>query len=171
MAERMKPMKTTASVLATSTLALTLLSGCAGLSGIEEPPRVNLVALSPVELNLLEQRYRAKLRIRNPNDAPLKVRGLDYTIHINEKKFADGVSDRRFTVPAYGESLVEVTLSSSLFRLLEQFSRLEPADKLVIRYRISGGLSVTGSPTKFPFSYEDELDFSRSTGAATGRVI
>jgi hypothetical protein len=41
----------------------------------------------------------------------------------------------------------------------------------VLRYRISGGLSVAGSPTKFLFSYEDELDFSHSTGAATGKVI
>jgi LEA14-like dessication related protein len=167
----MMSMKTTTSVLAASTLALSLLSGCAGLSGIDEPPRVNLVGLRPVEMNLLEQRYRAKLRIRNPNDAPLKVRGMDYTIHINERQFADGVSDRRFTVPPYGESVIEVTLNSSLFRLLEQFSRLQGGDKLVLRYRISGGLSVAGSPTKFLFSYEDELDFSRSTGAATGKVI
>lgn len=152
-------------------LCLSLFSGCAGLSGIDAPPRVNLVDLRPVEINLLEQRYRARLRIRNPNDAPLKVRGLDYTIYINERKFADGVSDRRFTVPAYGESVIEVTLSSSLFRLLEQFSRLAAGDKLVLRYRISGALSVAGSATKFPFSYEDELDFSRSTGAATGKVI
>jgi len=167
----MKPMNTATFGLFAAALSLLLFSGCAGLGGIDEPPRVNLVGLRPTEMNLLEQRYRAKLRIRNPNDAPLKVRGLDYTIHINERKFADGVSDRKFTVPPYGESVIEVTLNSSLFRLLEQFSRLQEGDKLVLRYRISGGLSVAGSPTKFSFSYEDELDFSRSTGAATGKLI
>ena len=164
-------MNTATSGLFAAALSMLLFSGCAGLSSLDEPPRVNLVSLRPAELNLLEQRYRAKLRIRNPNNAPLEVRGMDYTIHINERKFADGVSDRRFTVSPYGESVVEVMLNSSLFRLLEQFSRLQEGDKLVLRYRISGGLSVAGSPTKFHFSYEDELDFSPSTGAATGRVI
>lgn len=137
-------------------------SGCAGFGNIETPPRVNLVDMRPVEMTLFEQRYRVALRIQNPNDAPLEVTGMDYTIDINDQKFADGVSDARFTVPPYGESVVEVTLTSSLVRLIEQFRQLDRREKLVIDYRISGRMSIAGLPTGYPFRHEDSLDLSPS---------
>ena len=144
-------------------LVFLLMSGCVGLGGIDTPPLVNLVDLRPGEMTLFEQRYLVKLRIRNPNDAPLEVRGMNYTIDINDQKFADGVSDKNFTVPPYGESVVEVKLTSSLLRLFEQLRKLDQRGKLVLDYRLSGGMSVAGLPTRYRFTHEDTLDLSPSS--------
>ena len=141
-------------------LSAILLSACAQPSVTDSPPRVNLVDLRPLEMTLFEQRYRVKLRIQNPNDAPLEVRGMDYAIDINKEKFAEGVSDEQFSVPPYGERVVEVTLTSSLMRLIAQFRRLEQRGNLVLDYRLAGRLRVAGLPGSYAFSHEDTLDLS-----------
>lgn len=143
-------------------LIVLAISGCAGFGEIDTPPRVNLVDMRPADMTLFEQRYLVTLRVQNPNDAPLEVTGMDYAIDINDQKFADGVSDERFTVPPYGESLVEVALTSSLLRLIDQFRKLDQRGGLVLDYRISGRMSVTGLPTRYPFSHEDSLELAPS---------
>lgn len=100
------------------------MSGCAGTAELANPPRVSLAGLGLAEIGLVEQRYAARLRIQNPNDARLRVRGMEYTIYINGRKFADGVSDRNFSVAAYSERIVEVNLTSTVLRVYEQFKKL-----------------------------------------------
>ncbi len=144
------------------TFVVLALSACAGLGPLETPPRVNLVDLRPADVTLFEQRYSVRLRVRNPNDVPLEVRGMDYAIDINDQKFADGVSDAHFTVPPYGERVVEVTVTSSLLRLIEQFRQMDQRGSLVLDYRLSGHMSIAGSPTRHAFAHEDSLDLSPS---------
>ena len=141
-------------------LGAILLSACAQPGVLDTPPRVNLVDLRPLEITLFEQRYRVRLRIQNPNDAPMEVRGMDYAIDINKEKFAEGVSDERFTVPPYGEHVVEVTLTSSLMRLVEQFRKLQQRGRMVLEYRLAGRLRVADLPGSYAFSHEDTLDLS-----------
>ena len=148
-------------------LGVLLISACAALGGIDTPPRVNLVDLRPADMTLFEQRYLVKLRISNPNDAPLEIRGMDYSIDINDQEFADGVSDKKFTVPPYGESVVEVTLASSLLQLIEQFRKLDQRGRLVLDYRLTGHMSIAGLPTRYPFSHEDTLDLSPSPASGS----
>lgn len=145
------------------------LSGCAGLGPLETPPRVNLVDLRPAEMTLFEQRYSVKLRVLNPNDGPLEVRGMDYAIDINNQKFADGVSAEQFTVPPYGERVVEVTVTSTLLRMVEQFRQLDRSETLRFDYRISGHMSIAGSLTRHSFVHEDALDLSPATSG--GRAL
>jgi hypothetical protein len=85
-----------------------LLAGCAGLGQLDKPPRVTLAGLEPVQVELLEQRFVAVLRVQNPNPVALPIDGLEYTLAINGSDFAEGVSSQRITVPAYGEKTLEV---------------------------------------------------------------
>ena len=57
---------------------IALLAGCATTGTIEEPPRVSLVSIAPEEFQLFEQRYRVTLRVLNPNDAQLTIRGISH---------------------------------------------------------------------------------------------
>lgn len=152
-----------------SLIAAAWLAGCAGLRPIETPPRVSLVDLRPGVITVFEQRYSVRLRVLNPNDIPLEVRGMDYAIDINDQKFADGVSAEQFTVPPYGERVVEVTVTSSLLRLIEQFRQLDQRENLRLDYRISGRMSIAGSPTRHSFVHEDTLDLSPAT--AGGKAL
>lgn len=153
------------SVLARAACLLALISGCATTGELANPPRVSLADLRIAEVSLVEQRYTAKLRVQNPNDVDLGVRGMEYSIYINGRKFADGVSGRHFTVPGYGETIVEVGLTSTVLRVFDQLHNLSRGESKVFRYSIAGSLSLDGLQTSVPFSHEDEIDLSLDSGA------
>lgn len=133
-----------------------LATGCASLGGLDERPRVSIVALKPVKIGLLEQRYSAKLRIQNPNKVALGVQGLDYLIEVNGREFASGVSDAGVEIPAFGEAMMEVSLTSNLASLLRQIKNLQ-REGSPLGYSISGRIAIRGIPGTIPFSHEGDL--------------
>lgn len=139
---------------------LALLAACAGTPLRPESPRVKLVGLEPLAVDLFEQRYRVGLRIQNPNDFPLRVRGIDFRIDLNGQRFAEGVSNRQVEVPAFGEARVDVEVSSSLLDLMRQLQSLGRGETRALEYRISGRLALTGSPLRVPFRYEGRIDLA-----------
>ncbi|MDX1528205.1 MAG: LEA type 2 family protein [Gammaproteobacteria bacterium] len=151
-------------LFATALSLFALIAACASTGGLANPPRVSLAGLRLAEVGLMEQRYAASLRIQNPNDASLSVRGMEYTIYLNDRKFADGVSDRQFSVPAYGEKLIEVNLTSTVRRVFEQFKNLSNGESQEFRYRIAGSLSLAGLRSSLPFSHEDAINLSAGGG-------
>ena len=138
-------------------VALLAVAGCAGLIGLEKSPRVSLVNIKPVQIQLLEQRYLATLRIQNPNPVALPIEGLDYSISINGADFADGVSNDGVTVPAYGEATLEVNVTSTLVSLIDQLRRFEESGD-TLRYGITGTLGITGIPGGLSFEHDGEID-------------
>lgn len=137
-----------------------LVTGCAGLGPYAEPPRVTLNAIQPLDMTLFEQRYRLRLRIQNPNETDLNVSGMSYTVYLNEREFAQGVNGGDFTVPGYGERLVEVEVTSTLFDILEQLRRERPLPRDRVTWRITGKLSLAGRPGRLPFEYSGQLDLA-----------
>ena len=147
-------------VLEWAVLTTVLISGCAATSELANPPRVSLADIRLAEVGLVEQRYAARLRVQNPNDAQLNVRGMEYTIYVNGRKFADGVSGRDFSVPGYSEEIIDVNLTSTVLRVFEQFRSLSHGESRIFRYRIAGSLSLAGLRGSIPFSHEDVIDLS-----------
>ena len=138
-------------------VALLAVAGCAGLIGLEKSPRVSLVNIKPVQIQLLEQRYLATLRIQNPNPVALPIEGLDYSISINGADFADGVSSEGVTVPAYGEATLEVGVTSTLAALIDQLRHFDGSGG-TLSYGITGTLSITGIPGGVSFKRDGEID-------------
>lgn len=134
-----------------------MLTGCATLGGLSEPPRVSLVNIEPLDLRLLEQRFRVTLRVQNPNSRDITIRGLDYEIVVNDRIFAQGVSGKAVTIPAWGENTAEVEVVSTLQRIMEQLEGLGTRGKPSVDYAISGHVSVDGIPMPVPFEYQDTL--------------
>ena len=137
--------------------ATALVAGCAGLAGLDRPPRVTLVSLEPVQVTLLEQRYLAVIRIQNPNAVSLPIDGLDYRIALNGAEFADGVGSQRVTVPAYGEKTLEVGVVSTTLRLFEQIKRISGL-RGSLRYGISGTLQISGVPAGVDFERDGVIE-------------
>jgi len=135
----------------------TVLSGCAAMTGLSEPPRVRLVSITATDLQLFEQRFRVTLQVQNPNSENITIRGLDYEIAVNGKIFARGVSGKPITIPAYGENSADVEVVSTLQSLMEQFQALSGRGEPTIDYGISGHVSVEGIPFPVPFEYQDTL--------------
>ena len=145
-------------------MVVLLLAGCASLGGYRDPPRVSLVSIEPLDMTLLEQRYALQLRILNPNDVALPVSGLNYSIEINRREFAYGVSRQSVTIPAHGEALLDVEVISNLLSLMRQVQELGAGGKQVIDYRLSGKLSLDHSPVRLPFDYSGELSWLPAAG-------
>ncbi len=134
-----------------------LLHGCVALQSGIETPYVTLNNLQPLDMTLLEQRYAVTLRVQNPNPVPLPIAGMNFQLDINDMELGRGVTNETVTVPAYGEALVEVKLVSNLIRVFNQIRGLENSKAQSLRYRLSGGLSISSRMGKLPFEYQGEF--------------
>lgn len=106
-------------VLALLTGATLLLGACASLQR-SEPVQVNLVGVEPFAGEGLEMRMLVKLRVQNPNEAPIEFNGVFVEMDVEGKRFASGVSDAAGVVPRYGETVVSVPVSISMYGIARQ---------------------------------------------------
>ncbi len=98
---------------------LLLLGGCATLQ-FSEPIDVILAGVEPLQGEGLEFRMLIKLRVLNPNDVPLDFNGVSIRMDVQGKPFAAGVSNAAGSIPRFGEALVEVPVSISVFGIARQ---------------------------------------------------
>jgi LEA14-like dessication related protein len=121
-----------------------LLSGLSGCSspGDLKSPEVRLVKVDVVKAKLLEQHFTLRFRIDNPNNFSLPVRGMDYLVHLNQVKLAEGESNVSFTVPAHGHHNFSIPVRTNLWRHLRQIVKaLEKPDQ-PIPYRLQGAVKT-----------------------------
>jgi len=142
-------------LLAVGALAALLLSaGCAGFGARLEPPQLSVVGVEIVRGDLFEQRFKARMRVQNPNDRSIAVRGVSYTLQIGGEELGRGLSGSSFTVPALGEAefdmLVTLNLAGTLMRLLERARSDGLPDSL--SYRLRGEVKLAeGLVRTIPF--------------------
>jgi LEA14-like dessication related protein len=141
-----------ASRWATMALAALVLAcaGCSALLPKLETPRLSLVSIKMQDMNFFEQRLLVRLRVQNPNDIALPVKGINVNFELAGEEFAEGVSARAFNVPAFGEAefdmIVTADAATAILRIVGESrgKRVESLD-----YRIRGtlrtGLGLLGS--------------------------
>jgi LEA14-like dessication related protein len=152
-----------------SVLALLVLGGgCAGLGKYREPVRVTVSDIRVLETTMLEQLYAVTLRIQNPNEHPLAVRGGSFDLEINGRSFGSGVSDAAVTVPPFSDAKIEVRMVSTLFGMLRLIQSFQERERQSLEYDISGRLSVEQSFTGLSFRERGELSLPK--GAAPRAV-
>ena len=141
---------------------LLLFGGCATLH-FREPIDVNLAGVEPLRGEGLEFRMLLKLRIQNPNDMPLDYNGVSIRMDVQGKRFASGVSDAPGSIPRFGEAIVGVPMSISVFGIARQavsVVRNEYRGKLPyeIRGRLAGSaIDVVRFKSKGEFTLPPEL--------------
>ena len=119
-----------------------LATGCAGLP--TNPPRLSIVSLVRDEATMLEQTYRIRLRVQNPNPQELKVKGLSYVLQLGDKPFLSGVADQPFTVPQNGEGVIEVVGIGPAAHLMPPVETLDQGPTGAVAYRLVGTLDLAG---------------------------
>ncbi|MCC5859848.1 MAG: LEA type 2 family protein [Ectothiorhodospiraceae bacterium] len=119
-------------------LALAGVSACSVPQRELQEPEFRLTRVEPLQLGLLEQRFRLTFAVDNPNSVSLPVRTLNYRVSVGGMDFAEGFSAEAFTIPARdtGEFSVEArtNLMDSLPRLLDQVR----AGERRLDYRLDG---------------------------------
>uniref|UniRef100_UPI003F49AA15 LEA type 2 family protein n=1 Tax=Cupriavidus yeoncheonensis TaxID=1462994 RepID=UPI003F49AA15 len=129
---------------------LAWLGGCAALTG-QEPLRVTVAGIDPMEGEGWEMRFNVKLRIQNPNDSPIEFSGLSLQLDLNGQSFASGVSDQSGVVPRFGETVIDVPLTVPAFAAVRQaFAFVGGARAGNIPYEVHGRLAGgMGGGTRF----------------------
>jgi LEA14-like dessication related protein len=153
-------------VISACAVLLLQLSGCATLPTGTEPPYLSIVSIEPVEVTPLEQKYRFRVRVQNPNDHALDISGMSYVLEINGHSFLKGVSNEAVTIPRFGETVIELSGVSTLFGFVRQIQALQQQDTPHLQYRLSGKLGLAGGFRGLPFSYKGTL--LQSTNSADG---
>ena len=101
-----------------------ILSGCAGLTRDYEPPVVNVSSLKALPGEGMVPRFQIGLHIVNPNRTPLELRGVAYTLRIENHDILTGVSNSLPVIDAYGEGDVTLYGSVNLFSSIALFTSL-----------------------------------------------
>ncbi len=127
--------------------ALALLTACASLPD-RDPLQVTVAGIEPLQGEGMEVRMLVKLRVQNPNDAPVEFTGTYVKIDVLDRTFATGVSDQAGVVPRFGETIVAVPVTVSMLRMMSQVVGMldgKPVER--IDYAMSGKLkgSLIGS--------------------------
>ena len=162
----------TRSVACLVVLASVMLGACSTLPSDLITPKVDLVGIQMMSTDMFAQKFRMHVKVENPNDVELPVKGLEYQILLMGDSFAEGNTTDRFVLPAKGEvefdMVVTTNFVSSFGRLLSRVGggKLENLD-----YEISGDVLLEkGLMRKIPFNHRGQVDISRALGKRPGEI-
>jgi LEA14-like dessication related protein len=124
-------------IVIAATLAL---SGCSLLMPKLEKPTLSIVSVQMLKSDLWHQELKLRMRVQNPNDRALPVKGLSYELDVDDQELAHGMSGDRFVVPALGEAEFDMSVSANmasvLIKVLGQGSNQ-------VDYRIKGKIALS----------------------------
>lgn len=125
-------------------LAIVLVSapGCETLMAQVQAPQLSLTNVQMLSSTLLEQRYRLTLRVNNPNAITLPISGMNYAVKFAGIDFASGVTPNAFRIPANGEQLVDIDVSTNLLRSAQQLMAVFRSDPDSLDYELTGSVDV-----------------------------
>ena len=138
-----------------ASVAMVLILGCASLQP-RDPLNVTVAGIEPLQGQGLEMRMNVKLRVQNPNDAPVEYKGVAVEMDLQGKTFATGVTNATGTVPGFGETVIDVPVTISAYRMLRQAVGMMsggPVEKIEFEMRgklSRGGWSANRFATKRP---------------------
>ena len=151
-------------------LVMFFLLGCVGPGKKMEPPRITLTNIQVKEIKVFESVFQIELRVINPNDVAIKIKGLNCEVELNDKHFASGVSNKKTNVPPYDTATVPITVYSSVLDLARGL--VDSGKKEKIKYKLKGRVHLDGGPlvpSVIPFESEGELSLQGSTGTRAGK--
>lgn len=125
-------------------------------------PQIQVVGIKIVEGGLLEQSYKVKLRLYNPNRIALPVKVFRYRVELVGERFLKGQTEAPFRIPARGATEFEVSARTSLVRLGRSLVNLLMRPYSGVDYCITGDIDL-GLPLLrgVPFSYRGNVDVLR----------
>jgi LEA14-like dessication related protein len=140
-------------------LALVVIAGCGVFGPKLETPNLDVVGMELMESDIFQQRLKLKLRVQNPNDRELPVKGVSCKVELAGEEFAQGVSAAQFTVPAFGESEFDMVVTANMAGALARFLGSKDSGKRdAIDYRVTGKVSLApGMLRSIPFSETGSL--------------
>ncbi|MBL8532686.1 MAG: LEA type 2 family protein [Betaproteobacteria bacterium] len=149
--------------------AILQLQGCSALPGGREPVSVTVSDLRLGAAGVLEQQYFVTLRVQNPNDREIRLKGVVFDLELNGKSFAKGTGPADVTVPRFGSEVIEVETVSTLTSVLRQLGGVTDTSGPLrsFSYRIRGRLHQAGVGGPIAFDEKGELNLSANPGGTS----
>ena len=138
-------------------LCCLLVVGCASLH--REPLKVTVAGIEPVKGEGLEVRMALKLRVQNPNQAPVDYKGASVEMAVQGKTLATGVSDESGSVPGFGEAVIRVPVTMSGLHVARQALSSIMKSSGKVDYEVKGKLAASGARGT-GFKTKGELDLA-----------
>lgn len=130
--------------------AALMLSGCSLFVPKLEKPTLSVVSVQLLKSDLWHQELKVRMRVQNPNDRALPVKGLAYQLEVEGQEFAHGMSGDSFVVPALGEAEFDMSVSANMASML---IKVLGQGGNSVDYRISGKISLSsGLLRSIPFN-------------------
>lgn len=133
-----------------------ILSGCALLHP-QEPLRISVAGLDPLEGQGMEARFAVQLRIQNHSDKPIDYDGIALDLDLRGMSFASGVSDQRGTISRFGETVVTVPVTVPATAIIRHAFDLATGDRTKTEYELHGRLGGAGLAIGRSFSSTGEI--------------
>jgi LEA14-like dessication related protein len=144
-------------VIALFSASLLSMASCASMSR-RDPVEVYVVGIEPLQGAGLELRMLVKLRVQNPNEAPIEYNGVSLSMDVQGKRFASGVSNETGTIPRFGEAVISVPVSASALRMVRGAMQVFGAEATgKIEYELRGKLAGSLANT-VRFSSKGEME-------------
>lgn len=126
---------------------LLLLGGCAAVYGLKEDPKISIADIRIQDMKAMEGVFLIKLRVLNPNDAALDLRGINCDLAIGGRHLASGIAESGQSVAAYGTQIVPVLVYASVLDMVASLSDL---------MRNAGAISSNDKPV--PYTLQGSVD-------------
>ena len=99
----------------------------------------------------------------NPNDFALDIRAVSVDLDLNGQPFASGLSNQSVTVPALGNALVPVELSSGILEVARQLLGMSQTTEFSYAMKGTAYLGGIGADD-VPFEQSGSLGLGSSVG-------
>ncbi len=134
-------------------LIAVVLTACASHARLEQP-NLSVVGIEMLEGSLFTQRLKVRVRVQNPNERELPIKGVSAKLEVAGNDFATGVSAQPFVVPAFGEAefdlMVDASMAQTIIGMVGKGKQDGPRDS--VDYRLSGKVSLSsGFVRSLPF--------------------
>jgi LEA14-like dessication related protein len=139
--------------LSVSLAATAMLGSCSLVVPRLETPQLSIVDVELQKADLWEQRMKVRMRVINPNDRPIPVKGLTVALEVAGQDLAHGVSGASFNVPARGEAEFDMNMTANMAgAILKLLGKGSEAMGDEVDYRVTGKISLSeGLLRSIPF--------------------
>ena len=141
---------------ATACVAAIFLGSCAVMH--LQAPAISLTSVELTDVQIDQQQFRVQLHVQNPNDRPLAIKSVSCTLRVEGVQVGQGKSVGAFTVPANGESDVEMLVKTNLATSVPNLLLRVLQRKELPEYELSGWVNPDSALLPpIPFSKSDRI--------------
>ena len=116
------------------------LSACSLFVPKFERPTLSVVKVQLLKSALWHQELKVRMRVQNPNDRVLPVKGIVYELDVDGQELAHGMSGDSFVVPALGEAEFDMSVSANMANMLIKLLNKGGSE---VEYRIYGKIALS----------------------------